>query len=70
MRIIYNIYSNLKTVKIMALTSEEKKQHQLEANRRYNAKRGFYTPARKNAQYKYLRKIGVLKPIDQNVESI
>jgi len=41
----------------MALTEEEKKQHQLEAQRRYRAKKGTcYTPAQRDAIFKYLYK--------------
>ena len=46
----------------MALTEEEKKKRQLEYNRRYLAKVGWGTESRIRAQYKYLRKKGVLKP--------
>ena len=41
----------------MTLTPEEKKQHQLEAQRRYRAKLGRYLESQKRAQYKYLNKI-------------
>jgi len=50
----------------MTLTPEEKKQHQLEAQRRYRAKLGRYLESQKRAQYKYLNKIremNGLKPI-------
>ena len=49
----------------MALTEEEKKQHQLEAQRRYRAKLyakiGRYSDAQMRAQYKYLNKIRDMK---------
>ena len=40
----------------MAMSAEEKKKRQLEANRRYRAKVGCYSEAQKQAIYKYFNK--------------
>ena len=40
----------------MVLTAEERKQHQIDSQKRYRAKKGCYSEAQKNSIYKYLNK--------------
>ena len=57
----------------MAMTIEEKKKAQLEAQRRYRAKKACYTEAQKQAIYKYLnrkRQEGGKQPIKPKVKTI